>query len=63
MNHPLVRVSQAATSAGAVRLDVGNQSAFLSGAEALDLHDRLTNILVLRGLLVPSARGGHIDDV
>jgi hypothetical protein len=64
MNHPLVRVSQSAPGTGsALRLDVGNQSAFLSGAEALDLHDRLTDILVLRGLLVPSARGGHIDDV
>lgn len=54
-NHPLVRVSQAAPVAGAaVRLDVGNQSAFMSGEEALRLHADLERILVLRGLKEPS---------
>lgn len=55
MNHPMVRVSQATPPLGAVRLDVGNQSVFLSGAEALDLHDRLANALILRGILDPEA--------
>lgn len=50
-NHPLVRVTQAAPAAGALRLDVGNQSAFLSGEEALRLHADLEKLLVLRGLL------------
>lgn len=51
-NHPMVRLVQAPPATGScLRLDVGNQSAFLGNEEAIRLFADLSRLLVLRGLI------------